>query len=68
MDGVASCTEDSVDDCSFSTGGFSIDEPSNRPLKLNGKAFDGLGTRCGVRKLKGGARLAKARSASRILV
>jgi len=35
MDGVASCTEDSVDDCSFSTGGFSIDEPSNRPLKLS---------------------------------
>ena len=33
MDGGVRCTEDSVDDCSFSTGGFSIDEPSNRPLQ-----------------------------------
>jgi hypothetical protein len=34
MDGGAGCTEDTVDDRGFSSGGFSIDEPSNKPLKL----------------------------------
>jgi hypothetical protein len=33
MDGGSGCTEDSVDDCRFSSGGFSNDEPSNRPLQ-----------------------------------
>jgi len=35
MDRGARFTEDTVDDRGFSSGGFSIDEPSNKPLKLS---------------------------------
>jgi len=35
MDGDASFTEDTVDDRDFSSGGFLIGEPSNKPLKLS---------------------------------
>jgi len=34
MDGGARFTEDTVDDRGFSSRGFLIDEPSNKPLKL----------------------------------
>jgi hypothetical protein len=33
MGGYTGRTEDTVDDRGFSSGGFLIDEPSNKPLK-----------------------------------
>jgi hypothetical protein len=51
MDGGARFTEDTVDDRGFSAGGFLIDEPSNKPLKLSiGRRRPPAAERQGVRR------------------